>query len=459
MTAPTNAARLHHHSPRRADLTQGPVTGHLIRLALPMTWGMMAIISFQLVDTLFVARLGTKALAAISFTFPVTYALFCLTLGMGIATSSVLSRQIGRGNPARVRRLTTHALLLAFIMGLACTAIGLVFTDHLFLMMGAPHDLMPLIHDFMIVWFAGNVFINTPLVTNAAMRAAGDARTPALIMTLAALINVALDPVLIFGLFGCPPLGIKGAALATTIANIGAMATALYIIALRKKMLTRSRRHWRLLGDSVRRFAFIAIPAGITSLLQPIAGAVITMLLARSSTEAVAAFGIVTRIEAFAFIVIMGLASGMAPLIGQSWGARLYGRVRQVLRRALIFASLWSLLAGILLAWLGRPVARAFSADPAIIDMTAFYFRAVGLTYVFGNLVPGWSSAFNAMGLPQRAFLMIFVRLVVINIPLALLASRLYGAHGVFLAVGFTNIVAGLLFHTTSRVFMRKQPP
>jgi Na+-driven multidrug efflux pump len=175
---PPNRTQALYYRAGRGDLTAGPVGGHLVRLTVPMVWALFAIISFQLVDTFFIARLGTRPLAAMSFTFPVSFVVFNIMLGMSIATASVVSRQIGHGNPARVRRLVTHALIMAFILGLIIAAAGIVLMKPIFRAMGAPEDLIPLIGDFMTLWFAGSIFINTPLVANAAIRASGNTVFP-----------------------------------------------------------------------------------------------------------------------------------------------------------------------------------------------------------------------------------------------------------------------------------------
>lgn len=439
----------------KGDLTKGSVTRHLVRLAVPMTWGIMAVVSFQLVDMFYISMLGTQALAAITFTLPVTFTVFNLVMGMTISASSVISREIGKGNAARVRRLTTHALLIAVIIGLIAAVVGLAIMKPVFRMMGADEHMIKLIVDYMVIWFLGSVFINTPMIGNAAMRAAGDAFTPAIIMTVAAVANAILDPIMIFGMFGFPRMEMQGAALATVISNICAMAAGLYVIGVRKKMLSRSRRHLRLLGDSARRFLFIAIPVGITGAIQPAVNAVLIALLAAWGHEAVAAFGIASRVEAFAFVVIMGVAVGMAPVVGQNFGAGRYERVNEVINKAIIFAVAWSVFVALVLGVFARPVAGLFSDEAAVVDAAALFFIMVPFSYAFGNLVQGWGSAFNAMGYPQRSLTMIVVRLVVINIPLAYIGAHFYGVAGVFGAIAATNVITGAAFHFLSASFCR----
>ena len=432
----------------KGDLTKGDIRAHLIRLSWPMIWGIGAIISFQLVDMYFIGLLGTEALAAVSFTFPVTMAIFSVIMGFGIAMSSVVSRLIGSGDRDTVQRVTTHGLLLVFLIGLGLAGLGLIFMTPLFTALGVPPELMPMVREYMTWWFAGAVFITMPLVGNAAIRAGGDTMTPALIMTLAAVMNAVLDPILIFGLFGAPRLELEGAAIATVIANGLAMIAGLSILYGREKLIcTNYLKRCGAFGDSAKRLLFIALPAGLTNAIQPLVNAFIIALLAQSGPAAVAAYGVVSRVEAFVFIVIMGVAVGMGPIIGQNWGAQHYSRVNETLRLAIRFAVAWSLLVAGTLILFAEHIATFFSDDPNVIAVAMLFFWIVPITYMFSNLVNGWASAFNAMGMPQRSFIMIVVKMLCLMLPAVYLGFMLQGIFGLFAAIAVVNILAGVIFH------------
>lgn len=436
-------------SSRKGDLTKGEIKKHLIRLTLPMTWGIFAIISFQLVDTFYVSLLGTKELAALSFTFPITMAIFSLFIGFQIATSSVVSRLIGSGDMGAVKRIVLHALILVFVLGVITAFLGLVFHDVIFSIMGASAEMRVLIWEYMHIWFAGAIFVTLPMVSNASMRASGDSMTPAIVMTVVALINIILDPILIFGMFGFPRLEIQGAALATIFANSCAMVVGLYINYFRKGLIANpfSELQLHLFWDSAKRFLFIALPAGLTSTIQPIVNAFIMALLAGYSTDAVAAYGVVTRIEAFALIILMALATGMSPIIGQNWGAKNYDRVHETLKIAINFSIVWSIGVAIILGVFAKPIASIFSDSPEMIGYATLFFWMVPFSYAFGNLVMGWGAAFNAMGMPQRSLLMIVVKMLILMLPAIYIGEYFYGVAGMFAAMAVVNIISGALFH------------
>lgn len=438
-------------STSRVDLKTGDIKGHLVRLTIPMIWGIAAIVSFQLVDTYYVSLLGTKPLAAMTFTFPVTFFAFSIIMGFGIAMSSVVSRLIGEGREDDVKRVTTHGLILAFGVGLAMAVIGYLFRDAIFAAMGADEEMRPLIHDYMTIWFFGVPFMATPFVGNSAIRAAGSTFAPAIIMVSVAVLNAALAPFLVFGLAGFPRLELQGAAIATVFSNAVAMVAGLYVLHVRKKMiLPLSHLHLHQFGDSCKRLLFIALPAGLTSAVNPLVNTLVISLLAGYGQEAVAAFGIATRVEAFAFILLMALAVGMSPIIGQNFGAQNFERVRETLRKAIGFSVLWCIgVAGILMLF-AEPVSSVFSDDAIVIYYAAMSFMIVAPSYLFNSLVNGWSSAFNAMGKPQMSVIMTFVKMVVLMIPAVLIGAKAGGVMGIFAAISLVNIATGLGFHVWS---------
>lgn len=431
----------------KGNLTEGPVHRHLIRMSVPMLWGILSMISVQLVDTYYISRLGTEKLAAMSFTFPVVMTVFSLIIGLGIATSSIVARKIGEKQHDEVVYITSHAVILAVLMGAVTAVTGFALMRPLFHAMGADETLMPYITDYMGIWFAGCVIMTVPLVGNSAMRAAGDTLNPALIMIGLSAVNAVLAALLIFGKLGFPRLELRGAAIATILSYSAAACASLCILHFKKKMVFQGSLHLERFTASVKTLLGIAVPIGLASIIQPVAQAIITAILATHSREAVAAFGVATRVEAMAFVIIIALATGMSPIIGQNWGAGQKSRVRETLRLALWFSTGWSLLIALAMAIFATPLAGLFSHDPGVIHYTALYFLIVPLSYAAGNLVMGWSSTYNAIGQPKRALMMMVVKMIVLQIPMALFFGNMFGAIGVFGSIAGVNLVTGIFFH------------
>lgn len=442
----------------KGNLTEGDVGAHLWRLSLPMLWGIGAIVSFQLVDTYYISRLGTDALAAMSFTFPVTFTLFNIIMGFSIAMSSVAARMIGSGDYDDVQRVTTHAITLVAIVSSALALLGYLALDPIFTAMGATPVHLSYIKDFMHIWFAGAVCVSIPMVGNAAFRASGDAVTPSVIMIVAAVANAIFAPIFIFGLFGMPRLELRGAAMVTVAANGAAMIVGLYFLWHKYHLISLTHvLNLQKFGDSCRRILTIAVPAGVTNVLTPVVGAYITHLLAKTGAEAVAAYGIAMRVEAFIFIPVMAVAVGMAPIVGQNWGAHKRDRVRQVIDRAIGFSITWSLAVAFILVIAARPLASVFSDDALVVHYTSLFFLIVPVSYIFANLLSGWGTTFNAMGKPHLAFIGLFGRMVVFLIPAVTFGYGIAQVTGVFLAIAIVGIITGLAVHAYGRYLLRQQ--
>ena len=202
-----------------------------------------------------------------------------------------------------------------------------------------------------------------------------------------------------------------------------------------------------LFGDSARRLLSIALPVGLTNAIPPAVNAVIVTLLAGSGAAAVAAFGVVTRIEAFAFVILMGVAIAMGPIVGQNFGAGKFDRVHDTIRLAMRFNIGWSLFIAIVLGLLAEPVAGLFSDDENVIRYAMLFFWIVPFSYAFSNIVNGWASAFNAMGMPRRSFVMIVVKMLALMIPAVWIGHKLGGVNGLFCAMATVNLVTGTVFH------------
>jgi putative MATE family efflux protein len=434
-------------APSRVDLTSGPITPHLIRLSVPMIWGILAIVSLQLADVYFIAQLGHVELTAISFTFPVSMIVFNLVMGLGIGTASVSSRLIGAKDTETLKQFLAHALMIAIATGIVLAIIGEIVMDPVFRALGASPEHMIYIKQFMRISLWGYVFITVPLVGNAAIRAAGDSLTPALIMVGIAIVNIPLSYLLVFGHFGAPALGVAGAAISNVISNLIAAILATYVLIYRVRLLDRTHLTLLQFGQSAKRLLTIAVPVGVTNLIGPLVIAFITALLATSGDAAVAAFGIITRIEAIAAVVLMAVAVGMSPIIGQNFGAGKWSRVEETIRQAIIFAVIWSFGVGIALMFGGASLARAFTDDEGTITIAASYFLVVSVSTALANVIAGWGSAWNALGQPKMSVALVVLRSVLgIMLP-ASIGQMIAGWYGLFIGLMIGNLLIGFALH------------
>ncbi len=301
-------------------LLSAPIAETLRKMTVPMIFGMVAILMFNLVDTFFISLLGTEALAAISYTFPVTFAFNCITMGIGVGLSTSIGRLLGQGEAHQAARFTTHGLLLAIVLVALASTLGFFTVTPLFTLLGAKEALIPLIGQYMHVWYLTIPLLVIPMAGNSAIRATGDTKTPAKIMMLAGLINGVLDPLLIFGVGPFPELGIQGAAIASAFSWLGALIGSFYVLIKRERLLGLPQ--WPRLKEDWRQILKVGTPAALSNAMNPLSGAILMMMLSSHGTAAVAAYGAAQRIESILILVLMALTSALTPFMAQNFGAK-----------------------------------------------------------------------------------------------------------------------------------------
>ncbi len=426
-------------------LTEGPVGVKLITLTLPLIWGVFAVIAFSLADTYFVGQLGTTELAAMGFTFPVVTVFGSVAMGLGTGASSVIARAIGSGDRYRVKQLTTNSLTLSLLIVGIFLAIGLTTIDPLFKQLGAGPDVLPFIHEYMDVWYWGMIFLVVPMVGNSAIRAAGDTKIPSLIMILAGVVNIALDPIFIFGWAFVPSLGLRGAAIATVISRSITLIASLIVLHFRERMILWSVSCLRGCWNCWKEILSVGLPAAATSVITPFSIGIITSLLASYGPEAVAGFGISSRIEAFSLIVLLALSATMGPFVGQNWGAKQYGRVHQALKLSALFCLGWGVLVAIVIAGFSPKIVAIFDSNPEVLKTSVRYLMIVPMSYGMQGLFLVSTSAFNALGKPIPSVILTLTRMFILYIPLAYIGRLWLGINGIFAAACVANFVVGIL--------------
>jgi putative MATE family efflux protein len=441
---------------REAVLTSGAIPTTLFRLAGPMSIGLFAQISFTLVDTLFVARLGTDALAALGFAFPVVFVISNITNGLGTATSAVVSQAIGRGDQHLVRRYTTDSLILSFLIVVVLSIGGYLTIDPLFTALGARGETLHLVRQYMAITYLGTAFIVIPTISINAIRATGDTVTPSTIMVVAALVNVVLDPIMIYGWFGFPRMEMVGAALATVIGRIMSCIAALVFLHFRERMISFRRPRMNEVLRSWRSILAIGVPASATNIMVPLSNLFVTAIAARAGKEVVAALGAGMRVTAFTSIPVYALSASLVPFVGQNWGARRYRRARHSKRHSIQFGTVWGGLCFVGL-WVTAPlIAGIFSQDAQVRREIVLYLRIVPLGHALQNSFIFMTSILNAIQRAMVSTILMAVRMFVLYVPLSVLGAWWWGGAGLFGGMAAANTLSGIMATVVSGYLVRK---
>lgn len=432
-------------SGRKQNLIEGDILKTLAKLTWPMMFGMLGLIIFNLTDTFYIGRLGVSELAAISFTFPVVTLINSIGQGIGIGTASLVSRSIVSEKMQNVRQYATSAILLAVVVVVTFVILGRTTLDPVFKLLGANDSLRPMVLEYMTVWIWGVPFVVVPVVGNNIIRATGDTFTPGMIMVASAVFNVVLDPILIFGVGPIPAMGMKGAALATVLSRASGFLVAAYILVKKEKLITRQLSNLKDMLQTWKKILYVAAPATAGMLITPLSIAIITRLVAGYGKESVASFGIVSRIEMFVLMIIAALGSVMTIFAGQNWGAKKKDRIIKAYKIASSFSMGWGLLLFSVCFILAPHLATIFNNDETVIDISAHFLRIVSISYGFLGIVMLSGAVLNGINKPFRAMIITLARMFILYVPLAYLASKLWGLNGIFWSAFVSNILTCIL--------------
>ncbi|NCF32995.1 MAG: MATE family efflux transporter [Proteobacteria bacterium] len=431
----------------QTDLTQGHVPLSLARLTAPMMMGVSSSIVVQVLEMGFIGQLSTAHVAAITFTFPLTMVLTSIALGISIGTSSVIARSVGQQSQSHnssddVQRLGTHSLILVIIAMSVLAVLCWLSIDPIFLALGADKETLPLIHSYLDIYLPGSIFFTVAMILGSIMRANGSATVPGLIMTAGSLAHLLLDPILIFGWFGVPAMGLSGAATAMTVTRLVAMiVTLIYVF---RGSMVLSSAHFRAFFASTKRILHVGIPAIATNLIGPVTAAYITRLMANYGETAVAAFGVANRIESVAAMLMFALSGSIGPFVGQNLGAKRLDRVRDGVKASYQFSLVWGLAVALPLFVFGDAIAGLIDSSPEVVAIAALYLALVPWSYGCWGMLMMATASFNAVGKPLPSTALAFARMVVIYIPLASLLNHYYGYQGIFLATLASNTLLGV---------------
>ncbi len=291
-------------------------------MAIPMLAGTFALTMYQLANAWFVSRLGTEALAAISFTFPVVMFLMLVTRGLGSGAMTLVAHAIGEKDHRKAASLTTHALILSIFFAVLISVVGLFTIRLVFSGLGASGTILSMTSSYMTVFYLGAIIMVLHLVASDIIISTGNTKAVSVLMVGSLFLNIFLDMGLIFGRFGLPRMGIVGAALATLLSEAVAMVIGFFILVEKAKLITFDTLQPRLIMHSWGKILMFAIPGALGMILTPISSAVVTRLMAGYGSAAVAAMGVASRVEMFAFMIPATVGVPLIPFIAQNYGAK-----------------------------------------------------------------------------------------------------------------------------------------
>lgn len=419
---------------------QGDSLGRtLFQMTWPMIFGTISLMGFQLVDSIFISMLGVEPLAALGFTVPVNQLFIGVQVGIGIATTALISRALGAGDGGRAKRLGGLVIAAGGIIMLALAALVWLVQTPLLTALGAEASLLPIIRQYWIPWLC-SIWAGAMLYfAYSVSRANGDTKLPGALMVITSLINLVLDPLFIFT-FGW---GLPGAALAT----LAAFSTGAVVMFRRLH-----QRAWLRLDPqglpplpALRQLGSISLPAMLSQLMPALAALLATNLIAGFGAAAVAAWALGTRLEFFSIVTVLALTMSLPPMVGRFLGAGQIDQIRALIKLSLRFVLGLQLL--VALIWLAGSglLPGLLAPEPQVASLLRSYLLLLPLSYGPLGICMIMVSTCNALGLPARAVVISGIRLFVCYLPALWLGAQVAGMQGLFAGALLGNIAAGVI--------------
>jgi putative MATE family efflux protein len=357
------------------DLTTAPIPQLIRRLAIPASVGFLFNTLYNVVDTFWAGRYSTDALAALSLSFPIFFLMLAMGMGFSTGATALIGNALGSGDRRKAVRTASQALILSLMVAAVVMAIGYTTVPSLFRLLGATDDYLRICLDYMFVILAGTPIVLQVYMVNGVLNAHGDMVSFRNYLIVATVANIALDPWFMYGGFGLPAMGMKGIAAATILVQVFGLVYLLRRARTTGLFHRREGAHYRpdrrVLADITRQ----GIPASLNMMTVALGIFVITYFLSHFGQEAVAAYGVATRIEQLVLLPTIGLNTAALTLAAQNGGAGLYDRVRQTVHKTLIYGGFMAAGGAILLYCGAEFLMGLFTDDAAVVATGAHYLR------------------------------------------------------------------------------------
>jgi putative MATE family efflux protein len=441
------------------QIQSGPILPTLLKLSAPAIVAFLFHTTFNFVDRFFVYRLGEVEGGALVMAFTVQSVLIGIGSGTGIGASSLIARFIGAGKKEQANDAAEHSLLIILALSLITTIFGPLLTRPLFILLGASEQMLPYVLGYINIILYGSFFQFFTMIGNGILRGEGNTVKPMQVMVLGTLVNIALDPLLIFGIGPFPVLGVQGAALATVIGR--AVSCILLAVSLlgKKNLVVLNMKVFRYQGAIIRGIFAVGGPTIVGQLSNSLGLSLLFILLRPYGDMAKSAFGLGFTYQQVAILPIIGIAQGTLTMIGQNFGAGKIRRVKSIIEKSLVFCM--SVMgAFVLVMILGRgSLVRVFSDLPEVIRIgrTMLMIFALGFPFLAARLI--LASFFQGLGKGFAAFVINFSYILVFAMPMALLLSRLIGLEGIWTGIVSGNLLSSLLGAVWAVIAARRLEP
>ncbi len=424
----------------RLNLGEDSIGSLLFKQSLPAAIGLMSVIVYQLVDTIFVGNfIGTNAIAAITVVLPITFLISSVGMSLGVGGASVISRAMGADDPDKAYLTFGNLIVLVSILSISAMILGYLFANPVLSLFGAKGEVFPMAYQYYMILLPALPFLAWAMMANNLVRSEGEATIPMIAMIIPGILNILLDALFIM-VFGW---GIQGAALATMFSYISSGSFLLwYFVSGRSSILfykENLKLKWDIIKETISIGGTTLARQGTASLLAIVIN---NTLFVYSGELGIAAYGIVSRVMMFIFFPVFGLVQGSLPIVGFNFGANQYLRVRKTMTMAISWGTFFCFLILLVILGFADPVVRVFTKDPDLIAAGTVALKLVFLASPVIAMQALGAAYFQAIGKALPALLLTLTRQGFFLIPLIFILPKSFGTNGIWYAFPISDTMA-----------------
>lgn len=437
------------------DLLSGSILKHVIRLATPMIIAFIFVTGYHFVDRIFVSRLGDMATAAIGMAFTVQMVIISVGVGIGSGINSFIARNLGSNNEDDARNTALHALIIALVVGAAFTIGGLLIQRPLFRLLGAEGELLELIISYLTIILLFTPINMLAMLSNSIFQGWGDTMSPMKFMMMGNLLNLGLDPLLIFGIGPFPELGIAGAAYATAIARILSLAYVFFKIFVQKQPTRLSFSGFRYSQKIVSGIFQVGLPSSASQILTSIAMGIIFYILDPYGADAKAAYTIVFTYEMVVFLPAIGISSAVSILTGHNFGGLKLDRVDRAYFTGIGASFAIMLFSTIIILISPSTFAGIFAQSESVLKIGTKALKITAVGYSFLSVYLCSVSSFQGLGLGRQYLIANITRLYILLVPFTFIGNYFYQLEGIWYGYMLVSVISAVVLFVWHRYLFK----
>lgn len=439
-----------------SKMGEKPVLKLLIEMSLPPVISMLIQSMYNIVDSIFVARLGEDVLTAVSLAYPLQNVALAVAVGFGVSINAVIARNMGAGRKEDTDIAAAHGVVLTALHCILFILLGIFFTKPFISMFTEDQNVLLWGCEYSRIVICISCGMMFHILIEKMFQSIGNMIMPMIMQGVGALVNIILDPIMIFGIFGFPALGVRGAAIATVAGQFTACIISVILFLRANSGINIRLKGFRFDKDVIKQLYSVAVPSAVMLSLPSVLVGALNSILSSISQTAVAVLGIYFKLQSFVYMPVNGVIQGMRPIVSYNYGAGNMRRMYDTVKSAVFISAAIMAVGTVVFIIFPDIILDLFSANGPMLEMGTEALRIIGLGFIVSTFSVVFSGVFEALNRGAESLIVSLVRQFAVTIPLSLLLVKIWGVTGVWISFPVSELLSAFCALLIYRLFVSK---